>query len=669
VHIIFLRAERRLRPYTGGVTDLGSKLRDHIGVHQNTVLPRAYKITGEYDYLLVAYTLEDRGRKELLNWLANADLPVDGRPVVIRCRIPDTEASPEVRPLSVPARQLATALFRNAVGADDFLASELPELQRLRNGKQGIEDLEAQMARLSSRARSILESVGVQEGDPLPVDLRELGLGVTWELSEDLNAVFLRLQPKSLLERSQLLQVIRARTSAREVGERHEIIFDWYTSDQEEVMGIARFLDYRELERFLYHVRPHCARTQFHMILEPIAAIPNLSAKERCLPCVYAADPSLEHGELDCGTCARYPRYWAEVPSRKVLIDRRDEQPLRRSCTIGILDLSLSRGAATNLAAVGLLREELSKEEGRYLEGLWKVLESRQAQVDVLVFPEYSVPYGMAIKLLSRLQQDPGRAGRLVVLGSHFSRDAANVAPIAWVDESGIEVYLQAKRRRSKQELDAKILKRMGDASYLFRTPFGNVTVAICSDVYGRGDRDQAWYVDADLVVVPAFHPGGENSLPDHLRKESVFSSRAVAFANGAESSRNKRADSRLLNFGARKKPLEIGRVALGLCSGVLRTYEIDIVANDERRGRDRATRMPRGVIPIHADEWLASASERTRAHIESVMMQIQDAAGLREWSGVLADHLCVDWSGAREFWDSRSRGEENTRGAAAWAR
>ena len=647
VQIIFLRAERRLREGHGGVTTLRKHLHDYIGVHHTVVLPRVYKVTGDYDYLLVAYVLGDRGKTALINFLSRQALPLDGKPVVLSATIPKPCAEGKVRPLSTSARSLAVSLFRNAVNLESFFQHEYPALQRLWNKEGDATENEVELGSLSSRARSIFESSG--GGDPLPVDLAELGLGVTWELSsERVNAAFVRLRPKSLDRSYELRDAIHRVTRADEPDSRHEIVLDWYLSDQQEVLGIARYEKFAELERFLHRVRKYCSQTEFHIILDQIASIPDLSEQETCLPCVSPADVNLNHNGRECGACSRYAKHWGTAAAKRILIDKRKERELAETCSVAVVDVQWE------ISFLRQLRDDDESQSSRtreYADALANLVSERLEACDLVVLPEYCVPQNTASLTLHMLEKTEKYRDkqRLIVLGSHGA-NGANISPIVWSGQGEFEVWTQAKRRSSRHEQELGFLSRFGDAIYLFRTPFGNIAIGICSDLLGKGDKELAFYSDVDIIAAPSFHPGRPSSMAQKIQGMPTYNTRTVALANGAAAT-GVRMPSQLIDMGSAdtgtREPFDL---AISQCD--IATFEVNLVANDRNRAAPKRGRNLRTVHPIHFDSWSQTASPAETAYLEKyVLAEMPNIVGVAKGTGRLEDYISVDWARAHSDW------------------
>ena len=193
------------------------------------------------------------------------------------------------------------------------------------------------------------------------------------------------------------------------------------------------------------------------------------------------------------------------------------------------------------------------------------------------------------------------------------------------------------------------MLRRLGDAAYVFRTSFGNVTVGICSDVLGRGDSEVSWHLDSDVVAVPSYHSGSETTMARRLRQMPIYANRFVAIANGAKGRAN-RMPSQFANLGKRELGDRV-QVDLGYATGFVSTYSVDLVENDKHRARSRKGRPLRGILPLHFDEWSADADEDVRNYLALVLQEVQKSSGASRAGGELDDNMCLDWEAARDAW------------------
>src|SRR5262249_23732357 len=100
--LAFVRSAREKRP------DLTQRLKELVGGDSMLIVPRVYQITGEFDFVVPAYTIGDEGIHELVRRISK--LPVDGNPSIIRCRIPDAEPVTERQQLSEAACKMVRSL-------------------------------------------------------------------------------------------------------------------------------------------------------------------------------------------------------------------------------------------------------------------------------------------------------------------------------------------------------------------------------------------------------------------------------------------------------------------------------------------------------------------------------------------------------------------------------
>ena len=517
-----------------------------LGVKTHQFSRKLYHMTGDYDFI-VPFDCED---VDTLNSVIDEFLSKHGEIVEsftnTACRPTEGKGEGSLNVLDLP---LIDALLINA--------TKISTLEgRIRDIFSPVSNEEPGMARegISPREGYVRERIrtyfpkSIKSYQKRFTTFEDIGIESTIEfkggalIQNLLKFYFINPDKKSAF----LSDVRRKIDDCEIIGVIYEPVRDPLT-----VMCILMVKDLVELEVLIDEFRKYCRKTEFHVIFHQKYYSKTIEARVRCKPCFYPVDPPSQN----CGNCIRYllPR------KRDRILNIDFEKKLKPNITINLVGIDMS------LPQYFALEESLDQEEkrkaifenygqkdyfgspeevfreyedlvrnkenyrSRYKNAILEVI--KDADCDILLFPEYSIPLNIYNQIKEEIKQICMEKKCVIVAGSHIDEDGFNVCPVFIFRDDGekgiCEIYELYKNYFSPFENVLKLMKNRGTAHLKFlNTIWGNVYIQICYDAF----TVHGGFENVDVLLVPSFNPskGYKETIRDKARNYILV----VGYAN-----------------------------------------------------------------------------------------------------------------------------------------
>lgn len=362
----------------------------------------------------------------------------------------------------------------------------------------------------------------------------QLGIEATIEFKDGklLQALF-KFQTKSPIHRDQLVNEIRNKT------ERHELIalLNIPVTDPANVMCIFTVKDIIELEYIYKSMLLFCIKIEVHMIFHQKYYSKVIEQNIRCRPCFNYISPIegcesrncfgckswTECTHQQCGVCIRY----VTKRNRNAILNVKYKNKIQNEVRIALLSPNtdycykilnyLTQDKKTVIQSFfddtgnikGSDKFELDKSVSDYFKHFYNYPHEKEAKkkqafyekyteeilecinqlrndlnLDIVVFPEYSIPLPVFDKLKSRVNVD----NCIIVAGSHI-HNSFNICPIIFIRNNKKEIYFSYKNTLSPFEIQYKVAENSGMGYFRFIDDMiGNIFILICYDAFKTGE-------------------------------------------------------------------------------------------------------------------------------------------------------------------------------------
>ena len=464
-----------------------------------------------------------------------------------------------------------------------------------------------------------------------------------------------------------------------DVAEQTFVTVDHYESDRTEVVGIVRFESLPDLRLFQEKLSAFTDHVESHLILEQMSLEHTLSPSERCQPCVVhdesLADEVGEREHLACTTCGAFVVPGDKTRRLRVELSSEDARRERfaRQFKVACVGMQFDEQGLMDLGAFPDARgrsdtnpfgEDAWWRESRTVAALGdriaqEVFSGMFADAQIVVLPEYCVPLPALRIIENALRDYKPTFERFLVLGTHLSTRGTNRAAILHIHDGKHRWWFQHKNDLATPEVDANI--RRGNGTLVFQSSFGTIEVVICKDGYRRqGDYPE----DVDLLLMPSFHRGGDDSLPDPLRNIAGNSAIDIVFANGHKGPDTENPSDRSFIAGpgvdqdsldSKGGAIRVGerRLDLTVVQGTIDPRARDLVKAGVRlEGR----RQPHtSVRPLHVDFWSDADRAAYATELQEKLTSFENDP--KRGRGDIHDFWTLDWEDAEIRWrESPSR-------------